>query len=520
MQSIEIQTTGPLLFNVSTQTTDLVSASNYETAHQDFLSEVVGKEYRMAHHNNNHWAIICEKLQPIAEGKATLQEIIETIGFFVNDQQFQSRYMQLTIKKLMTFMLDEFFNRLEQQERTFFEKELFPSIAKLILETETLFPLDRKFSILTKKKNKAITFSKLQCACLIAHMVFCITVDQAVDFKLPELIDFSVIFSKPGMPRNMPRKIPKLKCIFTYFESIFYEEEKRNGNVIFERIYLPENPNDEIWMRCRKSMTNAQILSQGGIEDSRDTLKVVFSDKELGDQVLQLPATQQQIMSLIHPEIMLSILFCEELESEEVIRVFGAGRFSNYTGYGDTFEFAGRYEGNEDPTERHHVIMDAEKYNLKQTASQFDGFWVLRELNKAYSGFIESDYEEVPKTTMEIEEETGRKVATGKWGCGVFKGNPQLKFIIQWLAASRANRDIVFYSYGDTVNFNAEDVEKILNYYTGQEVRELYEDLVYAAREMQSGKMRGKTTQEDSVLPEVTDENKNLFKVLVTRKGL
>jgi Poly (ADP-ribose) glycohydrolase (PARG) len=35
-------------------------------------------------------------------------------------------------------------------------------------------------------------------------------------------------------------------------------------------------------------------------------------------------------------------------------------------------------------------------------------------------------------------------VATGKWGCGVFNGDPFLKFIIQWISCSLANRKLIF----------------------------------------------------------------------------
>lgn len=36
------------------------------------------------------------------------------------------------------------------------------------------------------------------------------------------------------------------------------------------------------------------------------------------------------------------------------------------------------------------------------------------------------------------------KVCTGKWGCGAFGGNTYLKFIIQWIACSMANKDMIF----------------------------------------------------------------------------
>jgi len=31
-------------------------------------------------------------------------------------------------------------------------------------------------------------------------------------------------------------------------------------------------------------------------------------------------------------------------------------------------------------------------------------------------------------------------ICTGKWGCGAFKGEEDLKFMIQWIACSEANR--------------------------------------------------------------------------------
>jgi poly(ADP-ribose) glycohydrolase len=38
------------------------------------------------------------------------------------------------------------------------------------------------------------------------------------------------------------------------------------------------------------------------------------------------------------------------------------------------------------------------------------------------------------------------RVITGKWGCGAFRGEEDLKFVIQWLAASEASREMVYIS--------------------------------------------------------------------------
>ena len=41
-------------------------------------------------------------------------------------------------------------------------------------------------------------------------------------------------------------------------------------------------------------------------------------------------------------------------------------------------------------------------------------------------------------------------VATGNWGCGAFGGDPQLKTLIQLMAAAEAGRDVAYFTFGDT----------------------------------------------------------------------
>ena len=57
----------------------------------------------------------------------------------------------------------------------------------------------------------------------------------------------------------------------------------------------------------------------------------------------------------------------------------------------------------------------AVSYQLDQPA-------VMRELNKAWVGFRGS--------LEEAKEESKRAIVTGKWGCGAFRGDAQLKFVI------------------------------------------------------------------------------------------
>jgi len=64
---------------------------------------------------------------------------------------------------------------------------------------------------------------------------------------------------------------------------------------------------------------------------------------------------------------------------------------------------------------------------------QYQQNFVNRELHKAFVGFsIKNGDSNIP-------------IATGHWGCGAFNGDPELKFLIQWMAASQAKRLGVLY---------------------------------------------------------------------------
>jgi poly(ADP-ribose) glycohydrolase len=59
----------------------------------------------------------------------------------------------------------------------------------------------------------------------------------------------------------------------------------------------------------------------------------------------------------------------------------------------------------------------------------------MREINKSYVGFEIFKYVE--------------NISTGNWGCGAFQGDPQLKFLIQWISATLANKFINYYTFGE-----------------------------------------------------------------------
>ena len=68
-----------------------------------------------------------------------------------------------------------------------------------------------------------------------------------------------------------------------------------------------------------------------------------FANKYLGGGVLNSGCVQEEIRFAICPELLVSMLFTEVLDSHESLLIKGCERFSSYEGYAESFVFAGNF---------------------------------------------------------------------------------------------------------------------------------------------------------------------------------
>ena len=224
------------------------------------------------------------------------------------------------------------------------------------------------------------------------------------------------------------------------------------GTVSFERLALATP-----WPRWETSTRPIDdvvlhVSSPGTIEDDgRAMLQVDFANKLLGGGVLSRGCVQEEIRMLICPELLLSRLLTEELAADEALVMTGCERYSDYSGYADTFRWRGDFRedehGSRDAWGRRQVevvAIDATAFrSVGGAPAQFQVDMVRRELNKALTGFRADSFH--------VAEGGARlsAVATGNWGCGAFRGHPQLKALIQLMACAEAARDICYFTFGD-----------------------------------------------------------------------
>ncbi|XP_062913211.1 poly(ADP-ribose) glycohydrolase-like isoform X1 [Mobula hypostoma] len=336
-----------------------------------------------------------------------------------------------------TFMgLHHYLKQMDHSERQFLLEKLLPQMARLALRLPELCQLP--IQLLRVGMKHAISMSQEQVACLLANAFFCTfphrnsTHRRSEYFKFPS-INFNRLFEITSQ-----RTFEKLNTIFCYFRMV--TENMPRGLVTFQRCGLDSAIE---WKRSQCKVTQLRATSEGTIEDEgKGLLQVDFASAMVGGGVLGQGLVQEEVRFLINPELIVARLFTERLDESECLVITGAQRYSEYTGYSDSYRWARPHHDTtpRDPWLRRQteiVAIDALKFS--DPIDQYKPDCLKRELTKAYCGF----------SCRVIPDSQRTAVATGNWGCGAFNGDVKLKALIQIMAAAQAQRNVVYFTFGD-----------------------------------------------------------------------
>eukprot|EP00095_Tigriopus_kingsejongensis_P006463 maker-scaffold128_size327099-snap-gene-1.11 protein:Tk06463 transcript:maker-scaffold128_size327099-snap-gene-1.11-mRNA-1 annotation:"poly(adp-ribose) glycohydrolase-like isoform x1" len=326
----------------------------------------------------------------------------------------------------------------EGTENVAFFERILPGMVQLCLNLPTL--VTQSIPLLKKRHCESLTFSQGQIATLLANAFFC-TFPKRIKPKGDYLNYPGINFHRLFSDLNNPNQMQKFRCLINYFRRMIARPPEEEHLVSYERQCVPFR-DLPVWSQSKTRLKDLHINAQGTIEDDGfGMLQVDFANAFIGGGVLGHGCVQEEIRFLISPELILARLFTERLSSNECLVITGFERFSNYKGYASSFQFDGSHKDSTpiDSKTRHRkttmVAIDA--LPPGQAKDQYKQENICRDLNKAFVGF--KNYNASTKNPVAI--------ATGNWGCGAFGGDPQLKSLIQLLAAAEAGRDMAYFTF-------------------------------------------------------------------------
>lgn len=399
--------------------------------------------------DNKHVKMPCseQNLYPVEDenGERTAGsrwELIQTalLNKFTRPQNLKDAILKYNVaysKKWDFTALVDFWDKvLEEAEAQHLYQSILPDMVKIALCLPNI--CTQPIPLLKQKMNHSITMSQEQIASLLANAFFCTfprrNAKMRSEYSSYPDINFNRLFEG-----RSSRKPEKLKTLFCYFRRV--TEKKPTGLVTFTRQSLEDFPE---WERCENPLTRLHVTYEGTIEGSgHGMLQVDFANRFVGGGVTSAGLVQEEIRFLINPELIVSRLFTEVLDHNECLIITGTEQYSEYTGYAETYRWARSHEdGSErDSWQRRCTeIVAIDALHFRRYLDQFVPEKIRRELNKAYCGFLRPG----------VSSENLSAVATGNWGCGAFGGDARLKALLQILAAAVAERDVVYFTFGDS----------------------------------------------------------------------
>uniref|UniRef100_A0A0R3SQX8 poly(ADP-ribose) glycohydrolase n=1 Tax=Hymenolepis diminuta TaxID=6216 RepID=A0A0R3SQX8_HYMDI len=330
--------------------------------------------------------------------------------------------------------------------------QLLPKIAQLALRLPEL--VTKPIPLLKRGAEGSVTLSQLQIACLLANafystFTFRNSRDPQSEYSNFPLVNFASLFSKWHQNKNSS-SVQKIVCILHYFSRIFADDFTGDGVVTFTRRCIAD-ASSFASSDIKFNSISFGVSSISLIEDVHpDTMQVDFADPFLGGLFLNKGCAQEEILCCYRPEIIAGMIFMEAMECNEAFIIEGAERFSRYSGYFSTFQWTGNYDeikdGHNSRTEDGHwkgvvVAIDAQHYRARGSSTQYTTESIQRELNKAYCGFtnILAPYKSLPDV-----------VVSGNWGCGIFKGDRELKCLIQLMACAQSGKSLAYCAFSNS----------------------------------------------------------------------
>jgi poly(ADP-ribose) glycohydrolase len=300
---------------------------------------------------------------------------------------------------------------------------------QLALELPHHFPSGSLPILGIHSKSSTLKLSKRQTACLIAHQFLC-TLRAPVWRE--ECYDFSIWYASGQ--RHEQACTTYLTCLVTYLETLFHAsgESQTDSSHYITYMLVTAKPGYEALGSSRVPLGPLDIMLTDSYQTCPEQLglpsgaAVVAANRHIG---FGQSASQEEVHVASSPDACPAVLVTPPLASNQVLVVRGAEAVLNITG--QRREIKAMAQAAEGPLadwrQRTMLFMDALELDI---ASDLNGLpdLVPRNLER-----------EVNKAAIAFSSGLFQVVYSPLWGCGAFGGDPFVKVMLLWCAASSAH---------------------------------------------------------------------------------
>jgi len=224
-------------------------------------------------------------------------------------------------------------------------------------------------------------------------------------------------------------------------------------DIVLTRFTLPSSFELD---RSKPLVSPIKVSSSTPIECTDSPLHCDFANRFPGGGALDGGCVQEEILFVIKPECLLSMLTVAMLEDRDAFLIEGAEKFCSYSGYARRWAFAGDFR-EEAGVENVIVGIDA-TVNRHGQEAQFEDKNFFRDIYKCIAG---------------LQLHAGKEFATGNWGGGAFGGCKHLKAFQQLIACSAVGCPVMYCTFGEKPL--EEEIERFRDAYAGATIHEMLE---------------------------------------------
>ena len=314
---------------------------------------------------------------------------------------------------------------------------VFEHLKTLANNITELFP-EGKIRLLKTGENSQINLTRKQVALLfLLSFLGLLYVEDKKNMNLFEVSN--LLYKKSDTAVEFGRSF------LNYLTVIGKWISENNEHLNEQIIYLRRNINSKDYLEKQENikLCELKVDTKESLFNGTASYCVDFANKYIGGGVLTGGCVQEEILFCIEPEAIVSLYFMEVMNENDAIGIYDTIQYSDYKGYGSMFSYNGCLIDENSPIKKHRIIaIDAsvleKSFFYSKEKQLIDN--INRDLHKAYVGF----------SLVNFDKNLEKTIATGNWGCGVFGGNHELKFIQQWIAASFAGVErLDYYTFGD-----------------------------------------------------------------------